>query len=271
MNNSTTEARYPKVRFVHRKYSTYSKPYLVTAHDSRRYVMKQFVRPQDRRLLAGEYIATKIGRLLGAPVVDCGIIEVETGSEDLFNGCDMCDGKHVPEAGLYFASHHNEHGQTPAESSDFSDNRRKVLNPQGAAGSVVLDTLFDLVDRNPGNALVVPSKEEKGYHVHLIDQGHILGGPAWKSLDNNAPIRPQMTAGLKFFRVSEQKIVQDLAAYENALASLSRENIIEIAGQVPEEWELDSETQESIANFLVARAPKVIEVLRNHVKGGGQP
>lgn len=258
----------PRVVEVHRMYSTFSRPFLVEADNGELYVLKQAVTADNLRLLAGEYIATKIGIGIGAPVLDCSFIEVAPDSSGLFEGCEGCKQEYIPSAGIYFASHYR-HGQPVNQSPEFKSATRPVLNPEGATGSVIFDTWFDNADRHSGNALVVPSENGvKGINIFLIDQGHVFGGPKWASLENPAQIAFRENAGTQFFRATANDLLKHLPMFAPAVDTVTSETVIEHSAIVPDDWGLTDEDRDKIVTFLMERRPLICTRLENHWKGG---
>ena len=101
-----------------------SVPFLVSATDGERYWVKQVQNPQSPRSPITEQVIAGCGRLIGAPIRDCRLIQIpaDLDGEKLSNGTTLRQGIAHASLNLEFASFDKTWGP---EHRSLDDNRRR--------------------------------------------------------------------------------------------------------------------------------------------------
>jgi hypothetical protein len=241
-------------------------PHLLRCSDGFLYIVKFQNNPQGLRVLANEYIASRIAAALGLPVPPFAVITV---SEHLVKYTDNLVIRTKVGAtpclpGLCFGSRHI--GQRDSiDHQNFSpvigylpnSELRTVSNISDFVGMLVFDKWTSNIDRRQ----VIFSRQDclLPYHVSMIDNGYCFGGPAWTLYD--APV-----LGLYDHPLVYREIV-GMSAFEPWIylvdRNIKRAMLDSIQAEVPPEWYSGEIT--AIATLLAKldqRRGKLRELLR---------
>ena len=210
-----------------------SQAHLLRASDNHFYITKFQNNPQDVRILANEYLATRLANLLGLPVPRVGIIDV---SEWLIQNSpelkiDVGGGLLRPCAsGPQFGSRYVADPLT----TDVFDYLPEAMLKQIANVSDFARVLaFDKWSGNADGRQAVFAKEpnQRRYKAWFIDQGYCFNAGEWSF--------PDSPLGGVFARNAVYERVTDWNAFEPTLSRIEEitENAIsDIAFEIPPEW-----------------------------------
>jgi hypothetical protein len=212
-----------------------SQAHLLRASDNGFYVVKFQNNPQDIRILANEYLATRLGQALGLPMPEVRIIEVSVwliqNSPDL--KIDLGT-KSVPCAsGLQFGSRYIA---DPLETAVFDYLPETMLNRIANRQDFARVLVFDKWSGNSDGrqAVFVKQSQERRYRAAFIDQGFCFNAGDWDFPDT--PLRGA------FARNSVYEIVTGWKAFEPTLTwigQIEQADIWEIAREIPPKWYRD--------------------------------
>jgi hypothetical protein len=242
--------------------------HLMRADDGHFYVVKFQNNPQHLRVLANEFLATRLAESVGLPVPMTEIVMVQEWLT-----------KHTPEfridiaglpanckPGLQFGA---RYVCDPAEGQVFDylpeSMFTKVKNLSAFAGMLVLDKW--LGNANGRQAVFWKKTNERKYTATFIDQGYCFNAGEWNFPDS-------ALRGV----YARNFVYQDVRGWESFEPWLSRvENfdpalIDEIAGLVPPEWTGDDwREMETLAAAIVERRSKVRELITAFRNSTRQP
>jgi hypothetical protein len=231
--------------------------HLMRAQDGHFYVVKFQNNPQHLKVLANEYLATRLAEEVGLPVPPTEIIEVEewliqNTPELRIEGA----GHSVPcKAGLQFGA---RYVCDPIEGQVFDylpeSMFERVKNPEAFIGMLVVDKWLGNADgrqavfwRNPG---------DRKYKVSFIDQGYCFNAGEWTF--------PDLALHGVYYRNYVYAHVTGWESFEpwlSAVEGMKPETIIEIAGSIPPEWCEDWSALEKLVETIIERRSRVRELI----------
>lgn len=174
-----------------------SEPFLITASDNSRWVLKFQNNPRGLRALVNEWICFSLAEKLKLPIPDFGLLDLPealVAAEELpvFASLPVSSGGERVMPGLCFGTRYIENANQPG----FQQMRR-LTNGGTIAGVVVLDTWVGNWDRDSTNQnlLTTPSVSKvEWFDFHLIDYSVVIAGgqgkPAWQIGNLNAMATP---------------------------------------------------------------------------------
>jgi len=209
-----------------------SQSHLLRASDNHFYVTKFQNNPQAIRILANEYLATKLGRSLGLPMPEVRIIEVSEWLVQNSPGLRIDLGT-VPVAcasGLQFAS---RYVADPLELAVFDYLPESILINLANLEDFPRVLAFDKWTGNSDGrqAVFIKQRHERSYRAVFIDQGFCFNDGEWNFLDS--PLRGAYT---------HNHVYQNVIEWESFEPTLSRIEQIDqaeiwhIAREIPPEW-----------------------------------
>ncbi len=242
--------------------------HLMMASDENLYVVKFQNNPQHTRVLANEYLATRLAAAAGLTVPECEVVEV-TGwlvenTPELF--LETPAGRRNCSAGLQFGSRFVG-GLMPGQVVDYLPETQllEVRNLREFAGMLVIDKWTGNV--NGRQAVFGKRARERKYTATFIDQGYCFHAGEWKLVD--APLR-----GV-FPRNAVYETVTGWESFEPWLGRVERmapETVWGIAEAVPPEWYGgDMGEMEQLVQGLLARRGKVREAIESFRMSARQP
>jgi hypothetical protein len=245
-----------------------SQPHLLRASDNRYYATKFRNNPQHTRILANEYLATRLGRLVGLPMPQVAIISVpdwliENTPElkiDLGGYSVACS------TGLQFGS---RYVIEPTEGNVFDylpeSMMKRVRNRQDFARVLA----FDKWTGNSDGRQVVFSKaaNKRFYCATFIDQGYCFNAGEWDFPD--LPLRGAYARSGVYAQITGWE------AFEPTLSRIEEIDIAElwnIAREIPEEWyQHDSDALSRVISSLYQRRTLVRNLLNAFRKSSRSP
>lgn len=199
-----------------------SQSLLVAADDGNFYVVKLKGNPQGTTVLFNELVSSRIARLLGLSVPDFQLARIgDPISKGLYFETET--GRHPVPTGLHFAS---RVVMCPLQGRIYEAFPQKwsplIRNPEMLVGSAVFHRWLRNLDTP--QFLYWRFSREKKFTITVIDHGHCLGGPKWRG-----GLRPEMYTLLRYSR-------SDLAFWHDKLANISREALLGVFENIPQEW-----------------------------------
>ena len=235
-----------------------SQAHLLRASDSNFYVVKFQNTPQHNRVLANEYLGSRLGSLLGLPMPEVHPIDVPESLIVKTPGlCLDSAGLSIPcKPGLALASHfvadyfhHRIFDYLPE--SMFA----KVINGQDFARVLVFDKWTANCDGR--QAVFAKPDKERLYRAFFIDQGHCFNGGAWTFSD--------LALQGVYYRNHVYQTVTGWQSFEPTISGVERFDISDLwkaAEGLPPQWyEHDSEGLMGLINALHERRPAVRDLI----------
>ena len=237
--------------------------HLMRAADGNFYVVKFQNNPQHLKVLANEFLATRIAGHVGLPVPAAAVIEVSewlvrNTAELRFEG-PGCSHPCLP--GIHFGARY-VCDPFVGQVFDYLPESmfEKVVNRESFAGILAVDKWLGNSDgrqsvywKNPG---------DRGYKVSFVDQGYCFNAGEWNF--------PDLALHGVYYRNYVYAQVRGWHSFEPWLARIERfplKVIHEIAGDIPPEWCVgDWDALGALVEEIMRRRPKVrhlIETFRN--------
>jgi hypothetical protein len=236
--------------------------------DGQIYVVKFKNNPQHMRVLANEFLASKLAAAVGlsAPAVD--LVEVSSWlventpelEMDLGTRCIRC------QAGLQFGSRFVG-GLMPGQVMDYlpEEQMAEVRNLNEFAGILALDKWTG--NANGRQAVFARKQREKRYRAVFIDYGYCFHAGEWRFED--APLR-----GVYF----RNDVYREIAGWESfepwltRLETIPAETVWAAASEVPPEWYGgDLSDMEALVERLLARRSRIRELIEEFGRSDRRP
>jgi len=235
-----------------------SQAHLIRASDGQYYVTKFKNNPQDIRILACEYLGTRIGRLLGLPMPEVKIIDV---SEWLITNTPEL---RIDTAGLSIPCATGLQLGIRYAADPELDQIFDYL-PEGMLGRLSNRSDFPLVlafdkwtcNSDGRQAVFVKRRGSRLYNAIFIDQGYCFNAGSWDFPDQ--PLR-----GV-YARNSVYAAVTSWQSFEPVLSRIEQirfEELHAIAEEIPEEWyQHDSDGLNRLLNALCDRRTLIRDLI----------
>jgi hypothetical protein len=232
--------------------------HLMLASDSNLYVVKFRNNPQHVRVLANEFLATRLAAAIGLTVPPSEVIEVsewliqhtEELTIELRGGGQRC------QAGLHFASRWVG-GLMPGQTVDYLPEEQllEVRNLAEFAGILALDKWTCNI--NGRQAVFQKTRRERRYNATFIDQGYCFHAGDWKFVD--------VPLGGVFAENTVYRGVTGWASFEpwlSRIESFAPETAWGMAEMIPPDWYGgDVSAVEALVERLLARRARVRELI----------
>jgi hypothetical protein len=232
--------------------------HLMLAADGNLYVVKFRNNPQHVRVLANEFLATRLAAAIGLTVPPSEVIEVSEwliqNTEELT--IELRGGGQRCQAGLHFASRWVG-GLMPGQTVDYLPQEQllEVRNLAEFAGILALDKWTCNI--NGRQAVFQKSRRERRYNATFIDQGYCFHAGDWKFIDAHL--------GGVFAENTVYRGVTGWASFEPWLSRIENfapETAWGIAEMIPPEWYGgDLSALEVLIGRLLARRARVRELI----------
>jgi hypothetical protein len=242
--------------------------HMMRADDGHFYVVKFQNNPQHLRVLANEFLATRLAERVGLPVPKAEIVEV--GEWLIANTSDLrleLAGSSQPCApGLQFGS---RFAVNPFEGQLFDylpeSHLGRVRNLGAFAGMLAFDKWS--CNANGRQAAYWRLPRQKRYTVSFIDQGYCFNAGEWSFPD--ASLRGVYAYNAVY---SEVRGWQSFVPWIERIESLGAEDIGEIASAIPPEWYGHAAADlERLIEELVARRGKVRDLISDFRRSSRNP
>ena len=232
--------------------------HLMLASDGKLYVVKFQNNPQHIRVLANEFLATRLGAAIGLTVPSTEVVEV---TDWLIRNTpelrlELRGEYQACQAGLQFGSQ-LVGGLMPGQVVDYLPEPLllETRNLEEFAGILALDKWT--CNANGRQAVFQKTRRERRYRTTFIDQGYCFHAGDWQFSDS--PLRGVF---------AHNAVYRGILGWQSFEPWLSRiENLDpavawEIAGAVPPEWYGgDLTVMESLIERLLARRSRVRELI----------
>lgn len=218
-----------------------SQAFPVLGSDNGRWYAKAPNNPQGGRILVTEYLLSRAGRVIGAPVCEVEPMAITT---DLA-GFQVLNGP-LLEVGIASASREIADAveiRATLQHREQDDNARRH-------GGVI--ALFDWCWGEDPQWLVVETDEHR---LYSHDHGLYLppGGANW----NEATLIPTVDVPHPLAGPPDGLDTDELERLALALRALELEDLRAIASTVPARWAVTDEDLEAVCDYLLGRAPQV--------------
>jgi hypothetical protein len=236
--------------------------------DGRIYVVKFQNNPQHVRVLANEFLASRLARAAGLTTPDCELVEVTSWLVEHTPELEMELGarKERCQPGLQFGSRFAG-GTMPGQVVDFlpEEQLTEVQNRGEFAGILALDKWTG--NCNGRQAVFTRRRRERRYKAVFIDFGYCFQAGEWRFED--APLR-----GV-YYRNEVYREITGWECFEpwlTRLETMPAETIWGAAGEIPPEWYGgDTAEMEALVEKLLARRSRIRELIEGFGKSDRRP
>jgi hypothetical protein len=232
--------------------------HLMRCDDANYYVVKFRNNPQHERVLANEFLATRLAERVGLPVPVAEVVEVPAWLVEHTAELTIVLGSQtIPcEAGLQFGS---RFVVSPIEGQVFDylppEMLERVRNLETFAGVLALDKWTCNADGR--QAAFWRKLRERKYSASFIDQGYCFNAGDWTFPDY--PLRGAYPRNEVYARV------KGWASFEpwlSRIEKLAEDEIWRVAGEIPPQWYGASwDELEKLVNTLIERRLRVRELI----------
>lgn len=235
-------------------------PQLIRFSDGRKYVVKFKNNPQGNRALFSEYVVGKIAERLDLAVPRFKVIKIS----DEFISANPILIQSQFKKGYQFASEYMEDSRT-LKWFRPRPTKKEIVNRQDAAGIIVFDHWLGNTDRKGENMLLQPCAN--GFRLFTIDHANCFYAKAPGFVFK--PLEPMYNSSYEWF-CSLLDGKEQLASFVEKVHALPESEIYDAIRSVPEQWDIDNQVKEDLAEHLVKIRkilPIVIEEFRRKYVG----
>lgn len=241
---------------------------LMLGADNRIYVVKFQNNPQHRRVLANEFLASRLALAAGLTVPEVELIEVSAWLIEHTPQLDIDLGRtRVPcQPGLQFGSRFVG-GLMPGQVVDYlpEEQLAEVKNLAEFAGILALDKWTG--NSNGRQAVFTRRQRERRYRAVFIDHGYCFHAGEWKFED--IPLR-----GV-YYRNDVYRDVTGWESFEPCLTRLetmAAETVWAAANEVPPEWYGGNLSEmEALVEKLLARRGRIRDLIEDFARSDRKP
>jgi len=240
---------------------------LMLGADGHPYVVKFQNNPQHRRVLANEFLASRLARATGLTAPETELVDV---SEWLVMHTpeleiDLGRTRVRCEAGLQFGSRFAG-GLMPGQVVDYlpEEQLAEVKNLGEFAGILALDKWTG--NANGRQAVFTRRQRERRYQAVFIDFGYCFHAGEWRFEDS--PLR-----GV-YYRNDVYSEVTGWESFEPWLTrveTMAEETVWAAANEVPPQWYGDQAEMETLIEKLLARRSRIRELIEMFGKSDRRP
>lgn len=228
-------------------------PQFFRAADDKVYVVKLQNNRLGPKVLVNEFIAAKLGEMMGLCFPPSDIIEI---NEQTFQK-EQCPAAPEIRLGRHFASQYLEHTEYVGK-----NNLYKAVNSIEMAGVLLFDHMFHNADRANNKRNLLIRQENADYKIYAIDNSHLLRSGKWTldSLHNlgaKIKIYYRYTFGLL---LRDCLSPQDFLNYLEKIGDISNEMIEKIVEQIPAEWLPDKLERQGLVGYIKIRRDLSVEI-----------
>lgn len=226
--------------------------------DAGRAYIKTMGDHESPQLLAIELISTRLAQWFKLPVLDFAIIEIDSEIDEI----PLKDGGLAISGPAFVTRAIESHTW-----GGHADELATLVNPQDVGRLVVFDTWLRNCDRysksmnsvrkNYDNVLLEHLMEPESGNLRLIAMDHTHCFTCGRELNDKLhhidTVRDENVFGLfpGFVPFVRQDDLKDALT---DLKNLDREYVREVINEVPDEWQITSQTKRSLAHFIIDRA-----------------
>ncbi len=233
---------------------------LMLGADGHIYVVKFQNNPQHRRVLANEFVVSRLAQAAGLTAPAAELIEVSSWLVDNTPELEIDLGRMRVKCqpGLQFGSRFAG-GLMPGQVVDYlaEEQLLEVKNLDEFAGILALDKWT--ANANGRQAVFTRRQRERRYKAAFIDFGYCFHAGEWRFED--APLR-----GV-YYRNDVYREVRGWESFEpwlSRLETMAAETVWAAAGEVPPEWYGGDTTEmEALVEKLLARRSRIRDLIGN--------
>ena len=241
---------------------------LMLGADGHVYVVKFVNNPQHIRVLANEFLASRIAAAAGLAAPEVELIEVSSWLIENTQELEIDLGKTRVrcQPGLQFGSRFVG-GLMPGQVTDFlpEEQLAEVRNLGEFAGILALDKWTG--NANGRQAVFTRKQRERRYRAVFIDYGYCFHAGEWRFED--APLR-----GV-YFRNDVYREITGWESFEpwlTRMETMAAETVWAAAGEVPPEWYGgDLSEMEALVEKLLARRSRIRELIEGFGRSDRRP
>lgn len=227
----------------------WTRPHIFRCDNQELYVVKFINNPDGTGVLANEWIASRLGRMLKLPVAKSSKILITDELLDMYPELKRME----IDSGLHFGSRFEKDGVNVGDHIDLSDCR----NVESAAGMIVFDHWINNWDRHrtQANLLYLEIRKE----ILLIDHSDAFFGPDWNMeawWDHPEDIDV-------FWGPLYEKFVpyidnsNPFGKYLSAIESLSENDLRSATRGLPGQWSIPEDDLNQLIDFLLYRKDRI--------------
>lgn len=241
---------------------------LMLGADGQIYVVKFQNNPQHIRVLANEFVGSRLARAAGLTAPECELVEVSQWLVENTPELEMDLGRTRERCrpGLQFGSRFAG-GMMPGQVADYlpEEQMAEVKNLAEFAGMLALDKWTG--NANGRQAVFTRRQRERRYKAVFIDFGYCFNAGEWRFDD--APLR-----GV-YYRNDVYREISGWDCFEpwlTRMETMPAETIWDAAGEVPPEWYGgDVGEMEALVEKLLARRSRIREWIEAFGKSDRKP
>jgi hypothetical protein len=241
---------------------------LMLGADGRLYVVKFQNNPQHTRVLANEFLASRLAAAAGLTVPQAELVEVSRWLIDNTAELEMDLGTSRVrcQPGLQFGSRFAG-GTMPGQVVDYlaEEQLAEVSNLGEFAGVLALDKWTG--NANGRQAVFAKRQRERRYKAVFIDFGYCFHAGEWRFED--APLR-----GV-YYRNTVYQGVREWSSFEpwlTRMETMAAETVWAAAGEIPPEWYGgDLAEMEALVEKLLARRSRIRELIEEFARSDRKP
>lgn len=232
---------------------------LMLGSDSRLWVVKFQNNPQHLRVLANEFLASRLAAAVGLSVPHTDVVEVTDwliANTPTMRFSGLSEEAQPYRAGLQFGSQFVG-GLMPGQVLDYlpEPQLEDVRNLNEFAGMLCIDKWTG--NSNGRQAVFERRPRERRYRASFIDQGFCFNAGEWSFAD--APLRGVYQRNLVYRKVTGWKALEP---WLSRVETMQPETVWSIAEQVPPEWYAgDQGALELLLEQLLLRRSRVRELI----------
>lgn len=244
-------------------------PQLFRANDRHFYVVKLQNNLLGSKVLVNEFIAAKLGEIMGLCFPTSNIIQIL--EETIQKSPQLRALGVVP--GQHFASLYLNHTEYVGK-----NNLHQAENIIEMAGILLFDYMFHNSDRTNNKKNLLLHKEDTGYKIYAIDNSHLFKSARWTTAHLNS-INTVIKLYYRYcygLLLSDWLSPPDFFPYLEKVRGISSEYINDLVAEIPEEWLPDDAERQALVKYIILRRDMVediLEVVYKHIprsRGGHQ-
>ncbi len=227
-----------------------SQSHILECDDGREYCTKFLGNPQHDRVLANEYLCTRLAKAIGISVPVAAIVEVDAEFIERNNVRFVVNERtYIPRAGLQFGSRLIKADDV----YDYLPAQIPIQNLREFAGILAFDKFTCQADGR--QAVFYKNKRQRAFRAAMIDFGYAMNCD-WSWADSplrGAAARLELYANITGWR--------DFEPWLSRIENLTRVQLDEAAAGLPTEWYGDCEKLDQLLSALMDRRAIVCDLI----------
>lgn len=246
------------VQYIRPMEQGWTQPHLFKCDDNHTYVVKFINNHDGTGVLANEWIAYRLGKLMHLAVAQSSIVMI---TDDLLDMYPKLKKLNIP-SGPHIGSRFARYGVNLGEEIDLSE----CMNIHHAAGMIVFDHWINNWDRHitQANLLYLQDKKE----ILLIDHSDAFFGPGWNLeewFENSNDIHVFWGSLYERF-VPFIDNSDPFDYYLSIIESLNEHELRQAIQGIPSQWDIPEDELHELIDFLLLRKDRVRDVLKELIE-----